>query len=130
MHCVCVLSALLLVLGTSSAAQAQSVSEAAGGPPQGPGQLIVADPQTGAAARLPVAQYAGRVTLQPPEALVQIEQSFENPYGHLDEGTFAINLPVGASVCRFATRAADGRLREAELADRQPLWGGSVSRAV
>jgi hypothetical protein len=120
-----VLSALLLVLGTSSALRAQSSSEPGAGAPQGPGQLIVADPQTGEKVRLAIARYRARVVLQPPQALVQIEQSFENPYGEQDEGAFAINLPVGASVCRFATQAADGPLREAELADHQPLWGGA-----
>ena len=40
------------------------------------------------------------VVIQPPVALVQIDQSFYNPYGRQQEGTFVFNLPRGASVSR------------------------------
>ena len=88
-------------------------------PAQGLGQLLVRDAQAGSEVRLNVARYHVHVVLQPPVALVQIDQSFYNPFGLQQEGTFVFNLPPGASVSRFAMYVAPGELVEGELVERQ-----------
>ncbi|MHB9050216.1 MAG: VIT domain-containing protein, partial [Pirellulales bacterium] len=88
-------------------------------PAQGLGQLLVRDPQSGAVTRLNVARYHVNVVLQPPVALVQIDQSFYNPADRQEEGTFVFNLPKGASVSRFAMYVSPGQLVEGELIERQ-----------
>jgi len=57
-------------------------------PAQGLGQLVVKDSQSDSPVRLNVARYHAHVVLQPPVALVQIDQSFYNPYNRQEEGTF------------------------------------------
>ncbi|MEI8384198.1 MAG: VIT domain-containing protein [Planctomycetota bacterium] len=52
-------------------------------------------------------------------ALVQIDQSFFNPYGTQQEGTFVLNLPSGASVSRFAMYVTPESLIEGELIERK-----------
>ena len=69
---------------------------------QGLGQLLIRDAQSGAWRRLSVARYHVNVVLHAPVALVQIDQTFCNPYDGQEEGTFVFNLPRGASVSRFA----------------------------
>ena len=59
------------------------------------------------------------MVLQPPVALVQIDQSFFNPHGRQEEGTFVFNLPPGASVSRFAMYVTHTELIEGELIERQ-----------
>ncbi len=86
---------------------------------QGLGQLIAKDAQSGSPARLEVARYHVNVVLHPPVALVQIDQSFFNPYGRQEEGTFVFNLPMGASVSRFAMFVTPEQLIEGELIDRK-----------
>ncbi|MBI3864156.1 MAG: hypothetical protein HY290_19915 [Planctomycetia bacterium] len=86
--------------------------------PQGVGQLLVADPQSGALVRLNLARYHVNVVLHPPVALVQIDQSFYNPFFRQQEGTFVFNLPDGASVSRFAMYTTHEQLIEGELIDR------------
>ena len=49
-----------------------------------------------------IARYHVNVVLKPPVALVQIDESFYNPYSGQREGTFVFNLPRGASISRFA----------------------------
>jgi hypothetical protein len=86
--------------------------------PQGLGQLVVADPQSGSPVRLNLARYHVNVVLHPPVALVQIDQSFYNPFDFQQEGTFVFNLPDGASVSRFAMFTTHTQLIEGELIDR------------
>ena len=86
--------------------------------PQGLGQLVVTDPQSGSPVRLNLARYHVNVVLHPPVALVQIDQSFYNPFARQQEGTFVFNLPVGASVSRFAMYTTHTELVEGELIDR------------
>ncbi len=82
---------------------------------QGMGQLLVEDAQSGSTYRLNIARYHVNIVLQPPVALVQIDQSFYNPFLRQKEGTFVFNLPEGASVSRFAMYTAPDRLVEGEL---------------
>lgn len=86
---------------------------------QGLGQLIAKDSQSGNQVRLEVARYHVNVVLHPPVALVQIDQSFYNPYARQEEGTFVFNLPQGASVSRFAMFVTPEQLIEGELIDRK-----------
>ena len=88
-------------------------------PRQGPGQLIAKDAQSDSPVRLEIARYHVNVVLQPPVALVQIDQSFYNPYLRQEEGTFVFNLPPGASVSRFAMFVTHDELVEGELIDRK-----------
>ncbi len=92
-------------------------------PAQGLGQLVVKDSQAESPVRLSVARYHAHVVLQPPVALVQIDQSFYNPYSRQEEGTFIFNLPRGASVSRFAMYVTPGQLIEGELIERQRAAG-------
>ena len=87
-------------------------------PSQGLGQLLIRDAQSGAPKRLNVARYHVHVVLQPPVALIQIDQSFYNPYNVQEEGTFVFNLPRGASVSRFAMYVQPNELIEGELIER------------
>ncbi|MFN0054488.1 MAG: VIT domain-containing protein [Planctomycetales bacterium] len=92
-------------------------------PPQGLGQLVIQDPQTGQPYRLNLARYHVNVVLQPPVALVQIDQSFYNPFAAAREGTFTFNLPEGASVSRFAMYTTPTTLIEGELIERAKASG-------
>ncbi len=87
-------------------------------PAQGLGQLLIKDAQSDSSTRLNVARYHVNVVLQPPVALVQIDQSFYNPYERSEEGTFVFNLPPGASVSRFAMYVTPTQLIEGELIER------------
>jgi Ca-activated chloride channel family protein len=86
---------------------------------QGLGQLVVNDPQSNSPVRLNLARYHVNVVLHPPVALVQIDQSFYNPYAMQQEGTFVFNLPEGASVSRFAMYTTPTQLVEGELIERE-----------
>lgn len=90
---------------------------------QGLGELLVNDPQSGAPVRLNLARYHVNVVLHPPVALVQIDQSFYNPYPRQQEGTFLFNLPEGASVSRFAMYTSPKELIEGELIERERASG-------
>lgn len=87
-------------------------------PVPGLGQLIARDPQAGNFVRLGIDRYHVNVVLQPPVALVQIDQSFLNPYNVVQEGTFVFNLPENAAVSRFAMYVTPTQLIEGELIDR------------
>ena len=91
----------------------------AGARGQGLGQLLVPDPQSGSQQRLEIARYHAHVVLHPPVALVQIDQSFYNPYPLQQEGTFVFNLPAGSSVSRFAMYVTPQQLIEGEIVERQ-----------
>ena len=95
-------------------------------PAQGLGQLVVRDAQSDSPVRLNVASYHAHVVLQPPVALVQIDQSFYNPFGRQEEGTFVFNLPRGASVSRFAMYVAPGALDRGRT-DRAAAGGRHLS---
>ncbi|MFO1095631.1 MAG: VIT and VWA domain-containing protein [Planctomycetaceae bacterium] len=88
-------------------------------PRQGPGQLLAREPDSNVTRRLKIARYHVNVVLQPPVALVQIDQSFYNPqdWGQA-EGTFVFNLPHQASVSRFAMFVTHEDLIEGELIER------------
>ncbi len=101
-----------LTWGNSLAAQEPA------GKSQGLGQLVVVDPQSGSPVRLSLARYHVNVVLHPPVALVQIDQSFFNPFPEQREGTFIFNLPDGASVSRFAMYTTPAELVEGELIER------------
>ncbi len=88
-------------------------------PSQGLGQLVTNDAQSDSPVRLDVQQYHVNVVLKPPVALVQIDQSFFNPYPTQQEGTFVFNLPSGASVSRFAMYVTPDSLIEGELIERR-----------
>jgi len=86
---------------------------------QGLGQLLIQDAQSDSPVRLNVARYHVHVVIQPPVALVQIDQSFYNPFNSQQEGQFVFNLPNGASVGRFAMYVTPTELIEGELIERQ-----------
>jgi hypothetical protein len=86
---------------------------------QGLGQLLVRDAQSRSPVRLNVARYHVHLVLQPPVALVQIDQSFYNPIERQEEGTFVFNLPPRASVSRFAMYVTPQQLIEGELIERE-----------
>ena len=88
-------------------------------PAQGLGQLVIRDAQADSPKRLEIARYHVNVVLQPPVALVQIDQSFYDPYWRQEEGTFVFNLPPGASVSRFAMFVTRNSLIEGELIERK-----------
>lgn|GEM_PF-2173805 len=85
---------------------------------QGLGQLVVKNPGS-PDTRLNVGHYHVKVTLRPPLALVQIDQSFFNHLNQRTEGTYVFNLPRGASVCRFAMYVTPDQLIEGEMIERQ-----------
>lgn len=103
----------------SDAEQKRIEAWTAGARPQGLGQLLIGDVQSGASRRLDVARYHVHVVLQPPVALVQIDQAFYNPSNGQEEGTFVFNLPRGASVSRFAMYVKPDELVEGEIVERK-----------
>lgn len=114
----------LAVASLAEAERKQILAEAASRPqPQGLGQMLIKDAQSESMVRLEVARYHVHVVLQPPVALVQIDQSFYNPHGQQEEGTFVFNLPRGASVSRFAMYVTPTELIEGELIERQQAAG-------
>jgi hypothetical protein len=103
----------------AAAEQKNAGSSTAVSRPQGLGQLLIRDAQSGSMRRLDVARYHVHVVLQPPVALVQIDQAFFNPFSRQEEGTFVFNLPRGASVSRFAMYVTPDKLVEGELIERE-----------
>ena len=88
-------------------------------PGQGVGQLVIKDSHGGTGTRLNIARYHAEVVLQPPVALVKIDQSFYNPSLRQEEGEFIFNLPPGASVSRFAMFVTKDQLIEGEVIERR-----------
>ncbi len=88
-------------------------------PGQGVGQLLIKDSQEDSGTRLNIARYHAEVVLQPPVALVKLDQSFYNPSSRQQEGEFVFNLPPGASVSRFAMYVTPESLIEGEVIERQ-----------
>jgi hypothetical protein len=87
-------------------------------PGQGPGQLLISDPQNGSQKRLSIARFHAELELSPPMALVKLDQAFYNPSHRQQEGEFVFNLPPGAAVCRFAMYVTPTQLIEGEIIDR------------
>lgn len=85
---------------------------------QGVGQIMIKDAQGDAATRLNIARYHAEVILQPPVALVKLDQAFYNPSPRQEEGEFIFNLPPGASVSRFAMYVTRDTLIEGEVIER------------
>ncbi len=88
-------------------------------PGQGVGQLVIKDARGGTGRRLNIAHYHAEVVLQPPVALVKLDQSFYNPSSVQEEGEFIFNLPPGASVSRFAMFVTKDQLIEGEVIERK-----------
>ncbi|MDB5340998.1 MAG: Vault protein inter-alpha-trypsin domain protein, partial [Planctomycetaceae bacterium] len=88
-------------------------------PGQGVGQLVIKDARGGTGRRLNIARYHAEVVLQPPVALVKLDQSFYNPSTIQEEGEFIFNLPPGASVSRFAMFVTKDQLIEGEVIERK-----------
>lgn len=98
--------AALLAFLTAAVAMRFPAMPAAGGEsavepsrPQGFGQLLVQDAQSGSAVRLNISRHHVHVVLQPPVALVQIDQSFYNPLGSQQGACLS-------STCRRERRSA------------------------
>lgn len=88
-------------------------------PGQGVGQLVIKDSHGGTGTRLNIARYHAEVVMQPPIALVKLDQSFYNPSSRQEEGEFIFNLPPGASVSRFAMFVTKDQLIEGEVIERK-----------
>ena len=58
-----------------------------------------------------------KAVVQGPLAFTELHLYFHNPEARTREGTFAITLPAGAAVSRFAMEQ-DGRFQEAEVVDK------------
>ncbi|MDZ7616126.1 MAG: VIT and VWA domain-containing protein, partial [Patescibacteria group bacterium] len=108
-------------LAAARTPQANDPAVNAKAPPRGLGQLLIHDARGGAWQRLCAVRYHANVVLSAPVALVQIDQTFYNPYDGQEEGTFVLNLPLGASVCRFAMYVTPSELVEGELVERREL---------
>ncbi len=106
---------------TLSAEQlAEQTAWISGPPAMGLGQMVVDSQDVNLPSRLNVSSYHVHVTLNPPIALVQIDQSFYNPESRRQvEGTFVFNLPPAASVSRFAMYVTRASLIEGELIERK-----------
>src|SRR5690349_16759467 len=59
-----------------------------------------------------------RAVYQGPLAMTELHLYFHNPEARIREGTFAITLPAGAAVSRFAMEN-DGQWMEAEVVEKQ-----------
>jgi hypothetical protein len=81
--------------------------------PEAPMSLTASD-GTG----LALARLEARVVIEGPLAFTELHLRFDNPEDRVREGRFAIALPPGAAISRFAM-AIDGRWMEAEMVERQ-----------
>ncbi|MFN0246172.1 MAG: VIT domain-containing protein [Kofleriaceae bacterium] len=60
-----------------------------------------------------------KAVVQGPLAFTELHLHFANTEDRVREGTFAITLPQGAAVSRFAMKGDDGRWMEAEVVEKQ-----------
>jgi hypothetical protein len=67
---------------------------------------------------LTLASMRSRTVVEGPLALTELALSFENPEDRVREGRFAITLPEGASVSRFAMKI-EGVWQEGEVVEKQ-----------
>jgi hypothetical protein len=81
--------------------------------PEAPMSLTASD-GTG----LALARVEAKVVIDGPLAFTELHLRFDNPEDRVREGRFAIALPPGAAISRFAM-AIDGRWMEAEMVERQ-----------
>jgi hypothetical protein len=81
--------------------------------PEAPMSLTASD-GTG----LALARLEAKVVIDGPLAFTELHLRFDNPEDRVREGRFAIALPPGAAISRFAM-AIDGRWMEAEMVERQ-----------
>ncbi|MCX5748613.1 MAG: VIT domain-containing protein [Proteobacteria bacterium] len=65
-----------------------------------------------------LARVDARAVVEGPLAFTELHLYFHNPEARIREGTFAITLPTGAAVSRFAMET-DGQLVEAEVVEKQ-----------
>ncbi len=66
---------------------------------------------------LQVTRVDAKAVVQGPLAFTELHLYFHNPEGRTREGTFAITLPPGAAVSRFAMEL-DGKMQEAEIVEK------------
>jgi hypothetical protein len=66
---------------------------------------------------LQITRVDAKAVVQGPPALTELHLYFHNPEARTREGTFAITLPPGAAVSRFAMEL-DGRMQEAEIVEK------------
>ena len=66
---------------------------------------------------LQVTRVDAKAVVQGPLAFTELHLYFHNPENRTREGTFAITLPPGAAVSRFAMEL-DGRMQEAEIVEK------------
>ena len=66
---------------------------------------------------LQITRVDAKAIVQGPLAFTELHLYFHNPEGRVREGTFAITLPSGAAVSRFAMEL-DGRMQEAEVVEK------------
>lgn len=67
---------------------------------------------------LRLASLTARAVVEGPLAFTELRLSFDNPEDRQLEGRFAITLPPGAAISRFAMKIGD-RLQEGEVVERQ-----------
>src|SRR5215468_7527592 len=67
---------------------------------------------------LVLARVDAKAVVEGPLAFTELHLYFHNPEHRVREGTFAITLPPGAAVSRFAMEN-DGQFMEAEVVDKQ-----------
>ncbi len=67
---------------------------------------------------LTLTKLSANAFVEGPIALTELSLSFDNPEPRVREGTFAITLPPGAALSRFAMKI-DGRWQEGEVLERQ-----------
>ncbi|MBL0215773.1 MAG: hypothetical protein IPQ07_18070 [Myxococcales bacterium] len=92
----------------------QSSSQIAGQEPQQAPWTLTASDGSG----LMVTKVEAKAVLQGPLAFTELHLYFHNTENRIREGTFAITLPSGAAVSRFAMEQ-DGQFMEAEIVEKQ-----------
>ena len=91
----------------------QASSEIAADQQQAPWTLTASD-----GSGLMVTKVEAKAVLQGPLAFTELHLYFHNTENRIREGTFAITLPSGAAVSRFAMEN-DGQFMEAEIVEKQ-----------
>ena len=66
-----------------------------------------------------VTKVEAKAVLQGPLAFTELHLHFHNTEDRVREGTFAITLPSGAAVSRFAMKMDNGQFMEAEIVEKQ-----------
>jgi len=123
------LAVMLVVVGCSTPANQEPVPVVA--PPTAPAAVLAA--RRAAPVREPIAPWSltasdgsglrlvsieAKAVIEGPLAFTELHLRFANPEDRVREGTFAITLPSGATVSRFAM-AEDGHFKEAEVVAKE-----------